>query len=75
MDFANTFIEQGFQEIKSVGKETGARREWRHYPSGELRGICWRERNADRKIVKFVGKKNEEFSRYEKVYEAWTRAD
>jgi hypothetical protein len=64
-------------KIESVGNETGLRREWRIVANTrELRGLCWRERNANRKAVRYVGKRNsEEFERYANTFEEWRRTN
>jgi hypothetical protein len=67
--------------VQSVGKTVGnktLRRVWRIVANtGELRGVCWRERDAKRKAVKYVGKRNrsQEFKAYNDAYEGWRRAN
>jgi hypothetical protein len=76
---ANSLKLTDVQEIETVGAETTLdRREWRIIANtGELRGICWRQRNKDRKVTRYVGKRNnpEEFRIYQAAYEGWRRAN
>jgi hypothetical protein len=76
---ANSLQLTDVEEVKSAGSDTTLdRREWRIIAStGELRGICWRKRNKDRKATRYVGKRNnpQEFRIYQTAYEGWRRAN
>lgn len=71
------------ETVGSVGGSVGSesklpRREWRIVSrTGELRGVCWRERNPERKAIRYVGKRNrpEEFKIYADAYAGWRRAN
>jgi hypothetical protein len=76
---ANSLGLTNVEEVQTVGKETTLdRREWRIIANtGELRGICWRTRNKERKVTRYVGKRNNpaEFEIYRAAYEGWRRAN
>jgi hypothetical protein len=76
---ANSLGLTDIQEIETVGNQIELdRREWRIIANtGELRGICWRERNKERKVTRYVGKRNnpKEFAIYHAAYEGWRRAN
>lgn len=76
---ANSLSLTNIEEVETVGNQTTLpRREWRIIAnSGELRGICWRERNKDRKVTRYVGKRNNpnEFRIYQAAYERWRGAN
>jgi hypothetical protein len=76
---ANSLNLTDIREIETVGTETTLdRREWRIIANtGELRGICWRTRNKERKVTRYVGKRNnpEDFEIYLAAYERWRGAN
>src|SRR5690349_21927379 len=76
---ANSLKLTDIQEVETVGTETTLdRREWRILANtGELRGVCWRTRNKERKVTRYVGKRNNpgEFEIYRAAYEGWRRAN
>ena len=78
---ANSLGLSKVKAVQTVGKSVGSktlRREWRIIANtGELRGVCWRERNPKRKAVRYVGKRNKpnEFKPYASVFEGWRRAN
>ena len=44
--------------IANTTASVGSRMEPRYNDKGELRGVCWRQRNAERKTVFYVGAKS-----------------
>ena len=77
---ANSLGLTELQEVATVGSDLRAdnglwRREWRIVgTTGELRGVCWRERNKERKAVRYVGKRQKrEFDIYNRAYEGWRK--
>jgi hypothetical protein len=56
--------------LQSIGSQAELRREWRvNANTGNLIGVVFRERNKDRKAVRYVGKRSkgerkEEYQRY-----------
>ena len=63
-----------FEPLGAVGKTVGTRREWRiKQETGELRGVCIREKNKDRKAKGWIDRRSPGWGDILASYETWRR--